>query len=364
MQLRLSPQLIRPFFSRHHPPRLGGLALHYALPSYGRCTISSSSKGTLNTPTSVTQAREHKSTTEASQDQLKPIGQNSAADSVFPSTINSRELLLDLPNCERSPTDKKEATKSPHHGLNKELEDFHSWSYVKPDAPWGFVVYRAVYGKESDEPWKRMLRLLRDTVGGSLGMDNLKDAKKVDPQFEMTVMEDEERFADADSHTIREAFREWVYDDLPPRVLNPDAEGGIDNIRAMIRSNNIRETWEYGQEEPLHPWYIAPPRWGFCFLVDDICLRSFNRADGSGVVVKMVNMRFRGGRCESIAEGWEDGETDDPQEDVGWMYANAYSHRAWYLVLGDPTNWDDEVWYSRPEKEEYPIANDVGEAFF
>jgi hypothetical protein len=46
------------------------------------------------------------------------------------------------------------------------------------------------------------------------------------------------------------------------------------------------------------------------------------------------------------------------------MYTNAYSHRAWYQVLSDPSNWDDEVWYMRPDKEECPIANDVGEGFF
>jgi hypothetical protein len=235
---------------------------------------------------------------------------------------------------------------------------------VKPDAPWGFVVYRAVYGKESDELWKRMLGLLRDTAAGYLPPNELRKPVGLDPQFELTVMEDEERFAGADSHTIREAFREWVADDLPPRVLNPDREGGIDNIRAMIRSNNIRETYEYTRnKEPLHPWWKAPPRWCFCLLVDDICLRSLNRTDGHGEVVKMVNLRFHKGRCESIAEGWEDGETDDPQEDVGWMYTNAFSHKAWYQVLSDPSDWYDEVWYWRPGRDEYPVANDVGQGF-
>jgi hypothetical protein len=274
---------------------------------------------------------------------------------VFPSTIDSREPLLDLPNHERLPIDMEEATKSSHHGLDEELGSYIRSPYVKPDAPWGFVVYRAVYGKESDEPWKRMLGLLRDAVARSLPSNNLKEPVKVDPQFELTVMEDEERFAGADSHTIREAFREWVAEDLPPRWLNPDKEGGIDNIRAMIRSNTIGEA----HEEPIHPWHLVPPRWSSCLLVDDICLRSLNRADGFGPVVKMVNLRSPGGRCESIAEGWEDGETDDPQEDVGWMYTYAHSYEAWYQVLSDPSNWDDEAWYMRPEKEEYPTANDV-----
>jgi hypothetical protein len=357
MQSRLLSQLkpVQPLFFRRHSLRLGSLALHCALPSHNRRTISNSSNEGSNTPAPVTQAREHKSLHEVSQNKHQPIGGSPEADPVFSSTIDSREPLLDLPNREKPPIDMEEAVKSSHHGLDEELGSYIPWSYVKSDAPWGFVVYRAVYGKESDELWKRMLRLLRDTVAGSLSLNDLKEPVKLDAPFELTVMDNEERFAGADSHTIREAFREWVADDLPPRVLNPDTEGGIDDIRAMIRSNIIGEA----HEEPSHPWHLAPPRWSFCLLVDDSCLRSLNRADGFSPVVKMVNLRFPRGKCESIAEGWEDGETDDPQEDVGWMYTYAHSYEAWYQVLSDPSNWDDEVWYLRPEKEEYPIANDV-----
>ncbi|KAH6638506.1 hypothetical protein C7974DRAFT_161761 [Boeremia exigua] len=256
----------------------------------------------------------------------------------------------------------EEVLASSHHGLDNNSTFSTPWSYVKPDAPWGFVVYRAVYGKESEEPWKQILGLLRDTVTVPKTTQQpfpWLGPIQSDPQFELTVMEDEQRFAGADSHTIREAFREWVAGDLPSRVLNPAIEGGIDNIRAMIRSTAIGEAHEYGHGKPIHPWHIAPPRWSFCVLVDEICLRSLNRADGLCPVVKMVNLRFPEGRCESIAEGWEDGETEDPQEDVGWMYTYAHSYEVWYQVLSDPSNWDDEVWYMRPEKEEFPSANDV-----
>jgi hypothetical protein len=365
MQSRLSSQLIqaRPFLSRCHSPRLGGLALHCALPSYGRRTISNTLKKGSNTPAPITQAREHRSLTEASQNRPRPIGRNPEADPVSPSTIDSREPLLDLPNREEPPIDIDEA-KSSHQSLYKEAGPFDNWPYVSPDAPWGFVVYRAVYGKESDEPWERMLSLLRDIAARPVpgfGPNALFPTMLSDPHFELTVMEDEERFAGADSHTIREAFREWVAHDLPPRVLNPDTQGGVDNIRAMIRSKIIREPCELGPKEPLPPWWMAPPRWGFCFLVDDICLRSLNRANGFGNVVKMVNLRFHGGRCENIAEGWEDGETDDHNEDVGWMYVNAWNHRTWCHALSDPSNWYDDVWYERPVKEENPTAMEVGE---
>jgi hypothetical protein len=219
MQSRLSSQLVQvwPFLSRRHSPRLGGLALHCALPSYGPRTISNSSKEGSNTPAPLTQARGHKSLTEASRNKLKHIRRNSEADPVFPSTIDSRDVVLDLLN-------------------NK-------------------------------------------------------------------------------------SFQEWVANDLPPRVLNPDTEGGIDNIRAMIRSNTIGEAHEYGHEEPLHPWWLAPPRWSYCLLVDDICLRSLNRADGFGAVVKIVNLRF----SESVVRVLQkDGKTARRTTPPGGRWVDVY----------------------------------------
>jgi hypothetical protein len=111
-QPRLLSHLIqvRPFHSRRPSPRLGGLALHCALPSYGRCTISNYSEDSPNTPAPVTQAWEHRSLIEARQNKLESIDLNPKADpaSVFTSTIDSREPLLDPPSRERpQPTKRK-----------------------------------------------------------------------------------------------------------------------------------------------------------------------------------------------------------------------------------------------------------------
>lgn len=200
MQLRLSSQLIqvRPFLSQHRSPRLGGLVFHCAVPSYGRRTRSYSSRQDSNTPAPVTRALKHKPLTEVSQNKPQTIGINS-------STIDSCEPIPDLPSRERPLADMEEALTSSHHGLDNDSTSSTPWSYVKPDAPWGFVVYRAVYGKESEEPWKQMLGLLRDTVtvpeNTQQSFPWLRPVQS-DPQFELTVMEDEQRFAGADSHTI------------------------------------------------------------------------------------------------------------------------------------------------------------------
>lgn len=281
----------------------------------------------------ITQAREHKTLSETSQNKLQP--RHIPAVDVVHDSMLTKHL-----SAERM----------------EKLKAFHAEnSYVKLNAPWGFVVYRAVYGKESDEPWERMLDLLRPTDAELLP----KQPWQLDPPFELTAIEDEKRFAGADSHTIQEAFREWVADDLPPQVQYPEREGGIDSIRSMIRGKPIHEPWEWEPGETLHPWWSAPPRWCFCLLVDDICLRSLNHEPGFHPVVKIVNLRYNKGRCKNIAEGWQDGETDDPQEDVGWMYMNASSYESCYELLGDGTNWEDEPWYMRPAREEYPTANDL-----
>jgi hypothetical protein len=219
-----------------------------------------------------------------------------------------------------------------------------NYYYMNPGAPWGFVIYRTVYGKESEHSWGRMLEEIRDAVAETLSQENSKEPEKLLPYFVLTVMEDESRFAGADSHTIRQAFRNWVAEDLPPRLRDPDRYGGIDNLRAMIRNHGIRN------KEHNHPWYHAPPRWNFCLLVDDICLRSLDHPLSNSTVIKIVHTDFDDGRCKDIAEGWEDGETDEPEEDVGWMHIYASEYVEWYERLQAPQDWIDM--YQRPKKTE------------
>lgn len=210
-----------------------------------------------------------------------------------------------------------------------------------PGAPWGFVVYRTVYGKQSDEAWARMLDEIRKSVAHALALENCKEPEKLVESFELTVMSDAKRFEGADSHTIRQAFREWVADDLPPRLSDLDYFGGVDNVRKMFLGPHIHDRYP-----------PVTPRWNFCLFVDETCLRSLDCSKSHGAAVKIVNLHFDDGRCENIAEGWEDGETDDPCEEAGWMYTFVSEYVEWYdrLVYDD---WYDP-WYRRPEKTDNP----------
>jgi hypothetical protein len=332
------------------------------LPSHGSRTTSNSSKEGLNTLTSGTQAQKHVPLLKTSKNNSQPVRQNPEVDTVSPITTNSREPLLDLPNHGRplGAWEREKASKEAER--IKRIEDhFNESSWVKPESPWGFLVYRAVYGKESDEPFQRMLSLLRKSVTDpkrDRTPSRFRPSIKVDPDYELTVIEDEERFAGADTHTIRDAFQKWVADDLPPRVRHPQSAGGIDNIRAVIKSG-WDDSDEYVPDRPIHPSLLAPPRWGFCLLVDDFCLRSldFTIRDPDAPTVKLVTLFYSRGRCENIAEGWADGETDDPREDVGWVYMYANDYESCYAFLHDPGEWDEEALFMRPSKDEHPLAN-------
>ncbi|KAF2748787.1 hypothetical protein M011DRAFT_466559 [Sporormia fimetaria CBS 119925] len=224
---------------------------------------------------------------------------------------------------------------------------------LKPGTPWGFVVYRAAYGPETEAPWKRILEKIQNP--DSLRPEHLKGPDRLLPYYKLTVMEDKKRFSGADSHTIREAFLEWVADDLPPRLSEPERYGGVENGKKKILGTNKPEH-ETVDEKYNHSYYSVPPRWNFCLFVDHQCLRSLDREECPGYlrtdppVVKMVRSWYDEGRCEEIAEGWEDGETDDPFQDVGWMYIFADSHVGWYDLLVSPQEWDENAIYRRPEK--------------
>ena len=217
---------------------------------------------------------------------------------------------------------------------------------LQPGAPWGFVVFRTVYGPESDAPFARMMEQLRD-------IDESLSAYKqqyLAPHYELTVIEDEKTLAGADSHTVRNAFRAWVAEDLTPRFKDTEKWGGDSEVRRMLRSNVAMSnpSWTSGL---YHPATLMPTRWQFCLFVDETCLRSLVEADGSsGPYVKLLTTDWEGDRAETIAEGWEDGTTDDENEDVGWMYMDVDEHVETYRNFMDQYSWWEVPLYQRPYK--------------
>jgi hypothetical protein len=207
---------------------------------------------------------------------------------------------------------------------------------LRPGAPWGFVVFRTVYGADSDAGWDRMLEHLRSTVPISLSHAGQLDLL---PRYELTIVEDAKALAGGDAHTVRHDFRAWVAEDLTPRLRDPIVEGygGTAQVRSKILSND-----KFDQKHPLN---VVPPRWNFCFFVDEACLRSLS----PGVLypsVKIVTADWQWDRVTQVAEGWEDGETDHEFEEVGWMYMDLEGHMGMYDYLVLEKDW--ELFYERP----------------
>ncbi|ORY09310.1 hypothetical protein BCR34DRAFT_602955 [Clohesyomyces aquaticus] len=129
-----------------------------------------------------------------------------------------------------------------------ELDDSLNHYAIQPGAPWGFVVFRTAYGADK-----------------------------------MTVIEDPEKLAGADSHTVRHIFRAWVADDLTPRLRDPQwcqLFGGSEQIHSKLASNDLYDA--------DHPVSCLPPRRNFCLFVDEVYLRSLDLPPVRSPAVKIL----------------------------------------------------------------------------
>jgi hypothetical protein len=253
-----------------------------------------------------------------------------------PDTLEAAEFLKEFRE--------KRALSHPGFPTKKEYDDIeHSLtsSHIQPGTPWGFVVIRTAYGAASDAPWARMLECLRSHVADTLVLEDQTDLL---PHHELTVIEDE-ALAGAESHTVRHMFRAWVAEDLTPRLCDTEKYGGSAQVRAKLASTDAHFL--------DHPVACLPPRWIFCLFVDEDCLRSLENPSSECVKILTTNWVGEEGEDEDPItvtwdHEWDGGETNNDQEDVGWMYMDVTSYVPYYSHLTNSSFWD--TIYSRPYK--------------
>lgn len=86
----------------------------------------------------------------------------------------------------------------------------------------------------------------------------------------------------------------------------------------MLRSDTPASDPSWEKEVGTHhPAACLPTRWQFFLFVDENCLRSVDLSGARSPCVKLLTTDWEGDRAVTVAEGWEDGETDDVFEDVG-----------------------------------------------
>jgi valyl-tRNA synthetase len=190
---------------------------------------------------------------------------------------------------------------------------------------WGFAVYRCTYGNERQ--WQRMVQLIQTEVQDSLTLNRRPDLLV---GHQAIFIEDAARLNGATSHIVRDHFQSWVENQL-------DAQNGSAGCESPAAAADLE----------LKIRGLAP-RYNFCLFVDEICLESL---DYMSMPVVKVLCRFSGVRGENEREytvypKYEDGETEEDEEAVGWMYREVVDYCGIYFRLMEAADWYEE--YVRP----------------
>ncbi|KNG44684.1 hypothetical protein DDE82_008795 [Stemphylium lycopersici] len=214
-----------------------------------------------------------------------------------------------------------------------------SW-ILKPDAPWGLVVYRVSYS--DDAAWDRMLSELRENIESSLALRR-QAQPDVCSRHDLVVMDDASKFDGAGPDEIREHFESWAVDELQ---RNWDADR-----KPVATKDEIISGMSAGERNCYLSY--AGTRYNFCWMVDDICLESLEKM--TLPVVKLVEGGWapENEQDEEAEEDeddekldWEGGETNNEFEDVGWMYVNVCKYINVQNQLLEDNYWPE--FYVRP----------------
>jgi valyl-tRNA synthetase len=207
------------------------------------------------------------------------------------------------------------------------LDDYLSDPDLKPNVPWGFNIYRSDYS--NDKAWQRMLHLIDETVRNGL---EVNDAMDLYPRYKPVLVDNKETLEGATSHDIRDHFIAWVAEELPKVVSQPNEFFE----REEFNSIGLRREWTLGT------------RYNFCLFVDDICIESLDEMRYP--VVKLLWGQWGPlkphERNYVIHPEYEDGETDEDDEDVGWTYMSVDDYMRYYNHLNEYDWWYN--FYARP----------------
>ena len=203
---------------------------------------------------------------------------------------------------------------------------------LKPDTPWGMVVYRASYG--DDAAWEQILRLLLECL-----IEGLEISGRLDllPRHRFNVVDDPSQFDGATPERVRKHFNKWVPEELKRNWREPPMP---DKLFSKVQLGERTELDHTGV------------RYNFCLLIDDICLESLDENLSGLPVAKLVSkhepyvedMEYE----EETSCPWEGGMTDNEFENVGWMYKKVCDYVHIHDQLQQPDDFYDEAYYRRP----------------
>ena len=134
----------------------------------------------------------------------------------------------------------------------------------------------------------------------------------------------------ATSHEVRDHFLQWVPNELRDRLKPNPPPAELFSVQ--------------------NSFVNGAARYKFCLFVDDICLESLDQKGSNWPVVKVLEKNWgplpADQRQYKIHPDYHDGETDEEEEEIGWMYMPADWYMEWYDLL---TKVDDFYgFYARP----------------
>ncbi|RHZ60437.1 uncharacterized protein CDV56_102542 [Aspergillus thermomutatus] len=196
------------------------------------------------------------------------------------------------------------------------LDDYLSHPVLKPDVSWGFNIYRCGYS--SDKAWQRMLHLIDETIQETL---EVNDAMEMYPRHKPVIVDDREILEGATSHDVRDRFIAWVSEEVPRVVSRPEEFFAREEFSTTLRREWTLDEGSRG-EATLGQWGPLEPH----------------------------------ERNYAVHPDYEDGETDEDDEDVGWTYMSVIDYMRYYNHLNEYDWWYN--FYARPpymiEEEQIP----------
>ncbi|KAM0324586.1 hypothetical protein ACHAQA_007972 [Verticillium albo-atrum] len=240
--------------------------------------------------------------------------------------VQEAQSKIDFPALEKYLRDERAADRLP--GIESELTD----PDLRPDAPWGCVVYRTRYDDEA--AWLRMCAYLETQVRESLeGRGVMWEAMTARHRF--VFVEDRALLEGASPAKVRGLFEARADEEL-------ERNWAAQPVTGEMRGEMKRVSTHCGTQ------------YNVCMLVDDVCLQSLDEEwPGLSPVVMLVRkawdpsiVREEGDEVHpEYEEGWMVDHDEGPN---GWIYVAALEYVDLYSALQDPYEWEEDHRFMYP----------------
>ncbi|KAF5514919.1 putative sterigmatocystin biosynthesis P450 monooxygenase STCB [Colletotrichum fructicola] len=229
--------------------------------------------------------------------------------------------------------------------LGNEVETYDSICYeignddLKPNAPWGFAVYRTCYSDESS--WRKMRQHIETCIQDTVGHPLHHVRRTLRSRHQVTFIEDKQSLGSAGPVEVKVHFDTWARQELARnwKERSETPEVGL---------------FPYGGPPSPKQMMFYGARYNVCMVIDDVCLQSVDETrKHTGPVALLLKrewqpIRFREG--EDVHPDYEDGWMIDHDEGPnGWIYVRASNYVQQYNDLNEWYNdWDEDHMFMYP----------------